>query len=218
MPGEHQVGFLALPLLQREHLIAEQIEGQLCIEQRVVQLCTPEPAVLVVLDEVVIRVARKGQRIQPQRIDDRQFEESQSRRDRGEMRAVEGEQIVAEDEAATAGQCIETGERRRQIADAAVQPLAAVAAHCSQLPDAPTAQPDLQIDRQAAWPERPFAAAPWRSIAHGRDDNRRQRCRLVDPLRRSLPAPAAPLSEAAWPRPATCRVHRNQARPGQRRR
>ncbi|EXI70728.1 MAG: Bacteriophytochrome cph2 [Candidatus Accumulibacter sp. SK-11] len=127
----------------------------------------------------MVRVARESQRIQPQGIDDRQLEQSQSRRGGGEMGAIEGEQIVPENEAATVGQRIETGERRSKVAAAAAQLLAAVATHRCQLPDAPGAQPDLEVDRQASWPERPHARQARWSIAHGRDDNRQRRCRGV---------------------------------------
>jgi hypothetical protein len=95
-------------------------------------------------------VAREGQRVEPQRIDHRQRQQAQPRLGRGKVWPVEVDEIVPEDEAAAIGQRIETAERARQVATVEPQALAAVAAQRRQLPDAPTAQADLEVDRQAA--------------------------------------------------------------------
>jgi hypothetical protein len=83
VPGQQQSGRFLLPLLQRLVLVVEQFERQLRVEQRVVELAAPQPAVLVMLDQVVVRVAREGQRVDPQRIDYRQRQQAQPRLGRG---------------------------------------------------------------------------------------------------------------------------------------
>ena len=69
MPRTHQIGRCSLGLQQRVVLVLEQIQRQLRIEQRIVHLHAPELAVLVVLHEVVVRVARECEWIQAQRVD-----------------------------------------------------------------------------------------------------------------------------------------------------
>ena len=81
-------------------LVAKTAERQSRIELRVVELPRLQLPVLVMLDQMVVRVARKGQRVEPQRIDHRQRQEPQPRLGRGQVRGVEGDEVVPEQKAA----------------------------------------------------------------------------------------------------------------------
>ena len=80
-------------------LVPEHPQGELRVKFRVVAAVALELPVLVVLDEMVIRVARERQRIEPQRVHRRHLQQPQSRARGLQMGDVELDEIVAEQEA-----------------------------------------------------------------------------------------------------------------------
>lgn len=71
MPGGDQVGRALERRAQRFVLIGEKFEREFAVEQRIVHLGALQLPVLVLLHQVVVRVARKGERIEPERINHR---------------------------------------------------------------------------------------------------------------------------------------------------
>ena len=88
-------------------LIAKHIKSQAGVQLRVVQPPALELAILIVLYQVVIGVARKGQRIEPQGIHHGQPEQAQIRLGRSQMRCVERHQVMAEQKGGALGEGIQ---------------------------------------------------------------------------------------------------------------
>ena len=68
------------------------------------------------LHQVVIRIARERERIQAQRVDDRQLEQSKIGIRSGEVRKIERDDVVAEDERCAIGELVEAIKSRFEIA------------------------------------------------------------------------------------------------------
>ena len=67
--GHQQIGVVSCEFLQLGELVSQDGEDEAGIEFRVAGPPGLKPAVLVVLDEAVIRVAGKGERVEPERVD-----------------------------------------------------------------------------------------------------------------------------------------------------
>ena len=88
-------------------LVLEDLESQPCIELGVVQTPALKLAVLIVFYQVVVRIAREGERIELERIDARQLQDFQIRSGRHQVDRVEGDKIVSEQEARAIREAIE---------------------------------------------------------------------------------------------------------------
>lgn len=95
MPGEKQIRTGAFEGLQ---LVGEEIENQAAVQFRVVHPAAFQLTILVVLDEVVIGVAREGQRIEPERVYDRQTQHRQVWLGRFQDRTIMLDQVVPEEQ------------------------------------------------------------------------------------------------------------------------
>ena len=106
VPGDHQVwGSLEELFL----LVPEHPQGKLGVELRVVAAISLELPVLVVLDEVVVRVAGKCQRVEPQGVHRRHLQQPQPGARGPQMGEVELDEVVAEQEARPVGEIVEVG-------------------------------------------------------------------------------------------------------------
>ena len=83
---------------------------------RVVPAPALELPVLVVLDEVMVRMSWKGERIEPQSVHHRHLQEPEVGIRRREMRKIEGERIVVQRKGRTLGERIQILQHRRQVA------------------------------------------------------------------------------------------------------
>ena len=107
MPGNHQVrGRLEQLLL----LVPEHPQGENSVEFRVVPALAFELRVLVVLHEMVIRVERERQRVDPQRVHRRHLQQPQSGARGLQMGEVELDEVVAEHEARAVGEIVKVGQ------------------------------------------------------------------------------------------------------------
>ena len=113
MPGEQQVWRGVIERLEGVVLIAKDLQGQPGVQFRIVQPPAFELSVLVVLDQVMIRIAGKSQGVETQGIHRRQSEQAQIGFGRGKMRDIEGEQVVTQQESRAFGKIVEPGQRRR---------------------------------------------------------------------------------------------------------
>ena len=92
MPRYQQVrGHLAKGLL----LVYKDLQGESGVQIRVVDPASFELPVLIVLDQMMIRIARKGQGIEHQRIHSRKLQESHAGIHGLQMGQIEGDQVVA---------------------------------------------------------------------------------------------------------------------------
>ena len=144
--------------------------------------------VLVVLDQVMIGIAGKGEGAEPQRIQRREFQQPQVRLRRGQMGQVEGNQVVAQNERRPVGEIVQRRQRRRQAAAGIHQGLAGVRAYRAKLVDALVFPADLEIQRETGGQENPVFL--------------RCRQRLAVPSHDCLAfGPAWALSAKTWRRP-----------------
>ena len=131
-------------------MVAQDVQRDSGIELGVVHSPSLELSVLVVLDQVVIRVAREGERIEPQRIDRRELQEPKFGLCRGKMRQVEAEQIVAQKELGASGEIVHSRQRRRQVAATVeYQTLAGIRAHGGEGVNSTVLLADFEVQRQA---------------------------------------------------------------------
>ena len=148
MPGRQQVRGCGAegPLLVFKHL-----QRQPCIQLRVVDPPSLQLPVLVVLHQVVIRILRKGQRVEPERVHRRQLQQTQLRTSRLQVRQVEADQVVAQHEVCTVGKLIQLGQRRCQCGAATRegQNLVQVRPNSGEGVDAAIPFAHLQVQRQA---------------------------------------------------------------------
>ena len=102
-------------------------------------------------DKVVVGVARKGQGAQLQGIDRRQLQQAQVRLGGSQVRQVEGNEVVAEQEVSAVSQPVESGQCRGQGQAAAGkdQPLVGVAAYRGEGMDAGVSLADFQVEGEA---------------------------------------------------------------------
>ena len=116
MPREQQVGRRLLHPAQRQFLIAEHLQGEFRVEQRIVLAVGEQLAVLVVLDEVVIGILREGQRVEAQGVDHRLAEQAQVRLAGVQLRQIKGDQVVPQQERRVIRQSVQRREGTCQIA------------------------------------------------------------------------------------------------------
>ena len=103
----------------------------------------------MVLDQVVVRVLRKRERVQPQRVDRGFPDHLQPARGRGEMVQVEADDVVAEQEGALPGERVKPPERGGGIAGPVDQRGLAVRPDRREGEDARGGGIDLEVDRDA---------------------------------------------------------------------
>ena len=80
---------------QRLDLIVEDFQGEARIEQGIVGLPANKSAVLVVLDQVMVRIAGKRERTQAQGVHSWQLQQTEVGLRGCEVWEVEGDQVVA---------------------------------------------------------------------------------------------------------------------------
>ena len=138
-------------LRQGSALVVEDLQGEAGVELRVVNLTALEQAVLVAFDKVVVGVARKGQGAQLQGIDRRQLQQAQVRLGGSQVRQVEGNEVVPEQDVGAVSQPVEPGQCRGQgqVAAGKDQPLVGVGAHRGEGMDAGVFLADFQVEGRA---------------------------------------------------------------------
>lgn len=104
---------------------------------------------MVVLDHSVIGIAGEGERIQAQRIDLRELQQSQVRPDGLQVRPVAGDQVVAERVLGAIDERIQLIQCGGQVATAEEQALAGIGAASRKGVDAAVSPPDLEVHGKA---------------------------------------------------------------------
>ena len=137
---------------ERASLVVEERDCALRIGQRIAHR---ELEQLVVLDQMVVGVARKGERREGERIHHRQAEEPETGCCGPEDIQVMADDVVAEEERCAGGERIDVGERCRQIEAALEVPeFTGIGAQGPDLQDPSVLRIDLQIEAEAAGGER----------------------------------------------------------------
>ena len=94
MPGREQLRRRLC--LQGAPLVFEQLQRNTGVQLGVIDLAAPESAVLVMLDQVVVRITRKGQGAEAEGIHLRKLQQLQAGHGGLEMGDVEGDEIVTQ--------------------------------------------------------------------------------------------------------------------------
>ena len=131
-------------------LIAEDVEREPGVELRVVHPPPLELTVLVVLDEVVVGIAGEGERVQPQRVDRGKAKQPEVGLGGGELRQVEEDQVVAQNEPGAVGKVVEVSQRPLEVAAPKHEPLVAVRTYRGERVDAaiPFSPTSISSERQ----------------------------------------------------------------------
>ena len=150
MPGREQI---RRSPFQGSPLVAENLQRKSGIQFRIVDASSLEPAVLIVLDEVVIGMARKREWTEAQRIHRRQPQQTQFRLRGRQVGQVECDQVVPQNEGRPICELIELQQRFRQSAGRMHQAIAGIRADRAESVDAAILPANLQIERKAAGPK-----------------------------------------------------------------
>ena len=135
-------------LVQRFSLVGQELQRQPGVQHRVIQSLPLQLPVLVVLHQPMVRIAGKGQRIEPERVNRRQAQQAQPRPSRLQVGQIEGDQVVAYDVGCALGKVVQSRQRRCHAATAVDQrPCSSM--HRGEGVDATALAAHLQIQGQA---------------------------------------------------------------------
>ena len=134
-------------LTQGSMLVAKYPEREPGVELRVVHPPPLELTVLVVLDQVVVGVARECEGVQPQRVDRGKAKQPKARLRGGEVRQVEENQVVAQNEPGAVGKVVQSGRRSPEVVAPKHEPLVAVRAYCGKGVNSAVLPTDLEVQR-----------------------------------------------------------------------
>src|SRR5690606_2365874 len=79
---------------QRVKLIAQHLKHEPCVLFRIFDMTGLQTPVMIVFDEMVVGIARKGERVQPQGIDRRACDRRQPRADSSQMRQIMAKYVM----------------------------------------------------------------------------------------------------------------------------
>ena len=150
MPGREQI---RRSPFQGSPLVTKNLQRESGIQFRIVDASSLEPAVLIVLDEVVIGMAGKGEWAEAQRIHRRQCQQTQFRLRGCQVGQVEADQVVPQNEGRPIGELVELQQRFRQSAAGMHQALAGIRSDRADRVDAAILPANLQVERKAARPK-----------------------------------------------------------------
>ena len=134
---------------ERLDLVPQDLEREPRVELRIVDVARLKASVLMVFDEVVVRVLRKREGVEPQGVDRGFPDHLQPARGRGEMVQVEADDVVTEQEGALPGERVKPPERGGGIAGPVDQRGLAVRPDRGEGEDARGGGIDLEVDRDA---------------------------------------------------------------------
>lgn len=94
MKRRYSIGLVDVLLPQCRQLVAQDVKHEPCIQFGIVDVARLQPPVVVVFDKMVVRVARKRERVQPERINRRSERIRQTRPQRHQVRQVMPDYVV----------------------------------------------------------------------------------------------------------------------------
>ena len=99
-------------------LVPQNVEDKQGILLGIVQMTALQPPVLIVLDQVMVGILRERKRVEPQRVDDGLTEKLQISGCSCQVRQVERDDVVPNQELRVPGKLVQLPERVRQTATA----------------------------------------------------------------------------------------------------
>ena len=159
VPRREKIGFSTG---QRQLLVTEDLQRQAGVQLRVIAHSAFQRAILIVLHEMVIRVAGKGERAETERVDRRQVQEPQIRTCGSQVRQIESDQVVAEQKGRPIGELVQPPKGPGQAISGRRQALARIRPHRANRLDAAVRPAHLEVQRQSGKPERVSIARGFR--------------------------------------------------------
>ena len=149
VPGEQQIG---INLAECGALVFEERQREPGVVLWIVAPFADEIAILVVLDQVVVRILRERERTQHERVQGRTAEQSKIRCRGAQVRQVEVDQVVAEDDLRRFGEVVEFAQGIAELStpELGANEGAAVRVDGGQGVDSLGSLADLQIDGEIA--------------------------------------------------------------------
>ena len=149
VPGEQQVG---TGLAECGAFVFEERQREPGVVLRIVSSFADQVAILIVLDQAVVRVLREGEWTQHERVQGRTAEQPEIRCRRAQVRQVEVDQVVAEDDVRRFGEVVEFVQGTVELAwlEPRADQGSAVGIDRRQRVDSLASLADLQVDGQAA--------------------------------------------------------------------
>ena len=118
MEGRQDVGVIASEFPERANLVLQDGEDENGVEFGVAGVSTLQPAVLIVLDQVVIGVAGERKRVQPERVDRRFRQKPQAGTCFFQVEQIVLDDVVTEHELRAIGVIVERAQRACEVAAA----------------------------------------------------------------------------------------------------
>ena len=96
-------------------MISKDGEGQFGVFQRIVAVPAAEWPILIMLDQMVIRVARESERVEPEGVDGGQLQQRKTGTLRSQVGQVKANEVVTQHEGGAAGEGVELIQGLAQI-------------------------------------------------------------------------------------------------------
>lgn len=151
MIGQQGVGGLGRQLPEGGDRAVQHLQHQTRILFGVVHMARLQAPVVIMLDQVVVGVAGRGQRIQPQRVDRCRAKGRQTRPVGHQMRQIVAQDVVADQMGRTLAECFQPVEGRRKRPALMHEHL--LTAHRRKGKESGSLWINLQIDRNTAYRE-----------------------------------------------------------------
>ena len=150
MEGCQQIGVISCEFFELGELVSQHGEDEASIDLGIAGAPGLEPPVLVVLDQAVIRVARKGERVEPERVDRRLREDPQAGTCFLQKGQIVADHVVSEHELRAGGVFVERAQRSREVAVAVGARVGGCRTDRREALNPAGVRIDLKVDRDAS--------------------------------------------------------------------
>jgi hypothetical protein len=135
---------------ERLVLVGKERSGLAGVQFWIIATRVLETAILIVLHQVVIRIARKRERTETERVDPRQSQQSKIGVRGCKMLGIELDDVVTDKEIGALGKFIQTLQGGRKIATLEMEDLPRIRPNAREPVDPGVFEPDLEVDAEAA--------------------------------------------------------------------
>ena len=147
--GRQQIGIVSSEFSKLGELVSQDGEDEAGIEFRVAGLPGLKPSVLIMLDQAVIRVAGKGERVEPEGVDRRFCKDLQTGTCFSQIGQIVADHVVPEHELRAGGVFVERAQRGREFALAIGAGVGGCRTDGSEALNPAGVRIDFEVDRDA---------------------------------------------------------------------
>ena len=148
--GRQQIGGVPGEFPQLDELVPKDGEDEPGVAFGIAGVPGLEPPVLVVLDQAVIRVAGKGERVEPEGVDGRLGQEAQAGTGFPQVGQIVLDDVVSENELRAGGVLVKRPQRAREVAAAVLAGLGCCPTAGGEGANPAGVRIDLEVDRDAS--------------------------------------------------------------------